>query len=249
MRWLNSSFLVGTMVVGGGLWLLILSTAIEPGDANGRAIWRMSVGLYLIWGVIGFLTLRHFREQIANRWEKLPVRAGFGAFLLAVTLFLTEEVVTTLMTNLAPVLGGEFGKAYITGSANYFEVILWHSGIAIIPVLAVWCAWISVFRVHPNVAYLAFGSMGVLAEVLYGGPGHVIAFAFWTTVYGPILYLPAYVLYRRESRKLFKIWHVPILWVLSMLSVIPSMLVVHHFRPADAGFPQALQESEIAISP
>ena len=36
---------------------------------------------------------------------------------------LLEEAITTLMTNCAPFLGVSIGQAYITASANYFDVV------------------------------------------------------------------------------------------------------------------------------
>ena len=50
-----------------------------------------------------------------------------GCILLA----MLEEVVTTSMTNCAPLFGVKIGEAYITASSNYFDVILRHSVVGL----------------------------------------------------------------------------------------------------------------------
>lgn len=213
-----------------------------PETAKNRAILLMAAGLYLIWSVGGFLAMRRWREPVRALFLRTPGSPWLKFFLFCLVLVCLEEAVTVGMTNLAPVFGSKIGESYITGSSNYVETVLWHSVVALFPAYAAWALVLRKAAIHPNVAYLFYGLQGVLAEASYGGPSAFEAFAFWISVYGPIVYLPAYCVYGLGEARRPGLRHFGALVVLSWLFTVPSVLFVQAFRPADAGFPEVTQK-------
>ena len=116
----------------------------------------------------------------------------FSFFLLATAMAMSEEVITTLMTNCAPLFGVKLGEAYITASANYFDVIGCHSVVTFLPPFAIWAWLYSRYDYSPFEVFVCFGIYGFLGETIYGG-FHPTEIGFWIFVYGLMIYLPAYV--------------------------------------------------------
>lgn len=212
-------------------------------DSRARAIMAMAIGLYLIWCVGAGLLIWRFRDRVRDLFHRVPGNPWLKFFFLCLILVLLEEVVTTTMTNLAPVFGSQVGVAFITGSANYFEVVLWHSVVAIFPGFIAWAFLVRWVAVHPNTAYLVYGLQGVMGEVMYDGPHQAAAFAFWIAVYGPILYLPAYCVYGLGDRRRPRFRHFAAVFAASIVLTVPSVQFVFRFRPPDAGFPEILERT------
>ncbi|MFQ3586200.1 MAG: hypothetical protein SNJ74_06505 [Fimbriimonadaceae bacterium] len=236
------SNLIRLTVVFGGLPLPIVLYE-NWGDSRARAILSMAVGLYAIWCVGATWLIWRWRDAVRERFLRAPGNPWLKFFLLCLALVLLEEAVTTTMTNLAPVFGSEVGVAYITGSANYLEVVLWHSVVAIFPGFIAWALLVRWVAVHPNTAYLVYGLQGVMGEVMYDGPHQAAAFAFWIAVYGPILYLPTYCVYGLGARRRPRLGHFAAVFALSIVLTIPSVQFVFRFRPPDAGFPEVLERT------
>jgi hypothetical protein len=152
----------------------------------------MASGLVLFWVLLGGALMYLLRDRIKARWQRLPWDWRLSFFLLATLLAMSEEVVTTLMTNCAPLLGVRLGEAYITASGNYFDVIFCHSVVTFLPAFALW-AWLL-----SRYAFLCFGIYGNIGEGIFGGfrPADI---PFWIFVYGLMLYLPAYVFADRRG--------------------------------------------------
>jgi hypothetical protein len=129
------------------------------------------------------------RKPVRELVRKSRLSRGATFVLFATLLALLEEVVTTTLTNLAPVFGS--AQAFITASRNYLEVVIWHSVIVIAPMFVVWAWLLARFRFSPGSVFLLFGINGVLAELLIGGPALLMA-PFWIFVYGLMIFLPAY---------------------------------------------------------
>jgi hypothetical protein len=154
----------------------------------------MAASLIFGWiGLGGFLMflarkrVRSFVQSSRGRWQTKFI-------VFATVLALTEEAVTTTLTNLAPIFGSQIGEAYITASSNYFEVVLYNSVIVFIPMFLVWAWLLSRWNFSPNAVLLLFGLNGVTAEIIYGGGTAALGTPMWILVYGLMVYLPAYSL-------------------------------------------------------
>lgn len=102
----------------------------------------------------------------------------------------------TAMTNLAPVFGVKMGQAYITASANYPDVILYHSVIALYPFFIGWALVLRKWAFSPFAVFIMYGLTGYVAELFFMGfsMDKVGMFSFWIFVYGNMIWLPAYCL-------------------------------------------------------
>lgn len=170
------------------------------GDDREQAIIKMAWGLLLIWVVFGGVLMVRFRAPIVAFVERLPGDWRAKFVLFATILALLEEAVTTTMTNLAPVFGSRIGEAYITASANYIHVVLFHSVIVFVPMFVAWALLLARYAFPPKVVFLLFGLTGTVAEAnidisaLWAG--------FWFFVYGLMVYLPAHTVpSNREARR------------------------------------------------
>jgi hypothetical protein len=87
-----------------------------------RAVIGMAWGLIVLWiGCCG-LAMWRWREGLCRLAARVRLPWQVKFVLGCTTLALTEEAITTLMTNCAPLFGVTLGEAYITASANYFDV-------------------------------------------------------------------------------------------------------------------------------
>jgi hypothetical protein len=144
-----------------------------------------------------------FRERIKALFASLRWNWKISFFLLALLLALSEETITTLMTNCAPLFGVKMGQAYITASANYFDVVCCHSVVTFLPAFAAWVWLFSRYDYSPFEAFICFGLYGTVGEGIFGG-FHLADVGFWIFVYGLMLYLPAYVF--AERRGALRVW-------------------------------------------
>ena len=192
-------------------------------DPVARAKVLMGFLLVLIW-CFGFGLLTYFNME---RFKKIfsAVRAPWQVkfILCAIALAMLEEVVTTALTNAAPLLGSEKGKATITASTNYFEVVFLHSVWPVfVPWILAWAFLLSRYDFHPNHVFLLFGLLGSVAETHFGIES-IIA-GFWFFVYGLMVYLAAYSLPERKTVPL-RWWHYPLTLILPFLFMIPWGLI------------------------
>lgn len=171
---------------------LIVALNLNPHRPVGRAVLLMGGGLVLFWVVLGGILMHRFRNPIRGYVQSIRLWWPLKFFLFCTLLALLEEAVTVTMTNLAPVFGVPIGAAYITASANYLDVVLFHSVIVFLPWFFAWAWMLSRWRFHPNTVFILFGITGTLAEMGFGGPQHVLEYGMWTFVYGLMIYLPAY---------------------------------------------------------
>jgi hypothetical protein len=112
--------------------------------------------------------------------------------LSCVLLALVEEAITTTMTNCAPFFGVAVGEAYITASANYFDVVLFHSVVVFVPLFIGWAVMLRRWAFSPFQVFLLFGITGTLCETISFGPQNLGNAPFWILVYGLMVWLPAY---------------------------------------------------------
>jgi hypothetical protein len=187
-------------LAGCALWLLAIlfletaGTVTNPAMMNPvtRAQVDMTWGLVLLWVVVGGSAMYLLRDRVRASLARTRLGPRTEFFLFATGLVLLEEAVTTGMTNLAPEFGVKIGQAYITASANYLHVILFHSAVVIVPMFAAWAWLLGRYSFDPKAVALLYGVTGALAESLSFGLQNLVGAGLWILVYGLMVYLPAY---------------------------------------------------------
>lgn len=216
---------------------VVLAIMIGSGKPVVRAVGLMAGGLFVLWNVLGGALMCRYRNSIRDLVLRLPGPWQVKFVLFCTLLALLEEAVTTTMTNLAPVFGVPIGAAYITASTNYLDVVALHSVVVFIPMF-IWWAWILTrWDFHPNAIFLLFGATGTLAEVSFGGPQALLAYGFWTFVYGLMIYLPAYCLPARPNLRKPPWWRYPLSVIFPILSVAPVAGPIGWLHPIKIHFP------------
>jgi hypothetical protein len=184
-----------------------------------RAVLGMAWGLILIWvGGCGLLMWR-LRDQINQAARRVNLPWGLKFVLGSTLLACIEEAITTSMTNAAPLFGVELGQAYITASANYLDVILYHSVVVFVPMFVGWTLLLRWWRFTPFAVFLLFGITGVLAETLSFGPQNLVNFAFWILVYGLMVWIPAHWAPEHRFARVPPWWAYPLAIIFPMLMV------------------------------
>jgi hypothetical protein len=206
--------LAGWMVVVSGLVLVLSWT-----NPVQRAVVGMAWGLIVLWmGGCG-LAMWHWRETWRRLAARIRVPWGLKFVLGCILLALTEEAITTLMTNCAPLFGVRMGQAYITASAGYFDVVLYHSVVIFVPMFIGWAVMLRRWRFSPFAVFVLFGLTGLLAETVTFGPQNLGNFAFWIFVYGLMVWLPAYGVPTERPA------HPPRWWAYPLAVVIPFLFL------------------------
>ena len=218
-------FTVGAL----GVWLIITASLALIANWNsptGRVTIEMAWGLIIFWIFVGGSLMYKYRDRIREFVLRIPLDWKTKFVLFATTLALVEEMITTTMTNMAPLFGVRIGEAYITASTNYFDVVLLHSVIVFVPVFVGWAWVLKRYDISPFATFLLFGFFGILAEVMYGGPQNFLLFALWIFVYGLMVYLPAYTIPRDRGTKELRFWHYPVAFFYSMLVALPFEIII-----------------------
>ncbi len=188
-------------------------------DPDARAKVLMGFLLVLFW-CLGFGLFSYYerdRFRLLFTAIRMPWQIKFVA--CAIALAMLEEVVTVSLTNAAPLLGSQTGKAMITASTNYAEVVFLNSVWPVfVPWILAWAVLLSRYDFPANHVFLLFGLLGSLAEATLG-PGALIA-GFWFFVYGLMVYLPAYSLPARQTVPL-RWWHYGYALILPFLFMLP----------------------------
>lgn len=216
--------LLGVLLV---LFTAFLTIAFFSNESTARehAIIGMSLGLIIFWVVLGGLLTLKFRNTLQKRIRSIHLQWQITFVLFCTVLALLEEAVTVTMTNLAPVFGVRVGEAYITASANYFDVVFFHSVIVFVPMFVVWSWLLARWNFSPAAVFLLFGLQGILAESLSFGFSP-LGIAFWVYVYGLMVYLPAYSLPAERGTRSTHWYHYPIAILLPFFASIPVALLI-----------------------
>src|SRR5580700_4935551 len=110
-------------------WVIVSSALVALlnwKNPVGHAVTGMGFGLVLLWiALCGGLMVR-FRDQIVAFVSSIKLNWQVRFVVFCTLLAMTEEAITTLMTNTAPLYGLKMGQAYITAGPNYIDVILLH---------------------------------------------------------------------------------------------------------------------------
>jgi hypothetical protein len=245
---MNRDRITRIIIIAAGIWLavttsLLLVIALTGAAPNTRAVFLMGSGLVLIWVLICGMLMRVFRDPISAAVRLIGLDWRVKFVLLATLLAMTEELVTTGMTNAAPLFGVPVGAAYITASANYFDVIALHSVVVFIPMFISWAVLLRYIDFHPNEVFLLFGLTGILTEASFGGGQAFAEFAFWIFIYGLMVYLPAYSLPAERAARPPRWWHYVVAVILPILFAIPVAAVVGTLHPIPIHFQPILPNS------
>ena len=190
-RWVIGGLLVLATLFGGLLYLIGMN-ATDPVDARrAHAIASMVTGLLVIWVWIGGALMWRYRRAVVARVRAIPVNWQVKFVVFATLLAGLEEVVTVSMTNLAPLFGSRIGEAYITASANWLDVVLFHSVVVFVPFFVALAVLLTRWDFSPFAVFLGFGAVGTVAEAIFAGNLGVLAmFPLWAFVYGLMVWLP-----------------------------------------------------------
>lgn len=205
--------------------LLMLLTVAGSQDRIARAMAGMTWMLSVIWvGGCGFVSLVG-RDAICRWVAAIPCPVGVKFVMLATLLALIEEAVATLMTNAAPLFGVQLGEAYITASADYLDVVLFHSVVVFVPQFVAWAWLLSRYAFSPFSVFLLFGLTGFINETLFAGP-QPLALAQWILIYGLMVYLPAACYPNKPDRRRVRWWHFPLAVVLPIIASLPVVALL-----------------------
>ncbi len=212
-----------------GLWLFAstaLVYALTLEDKSAHAVVSMGSGLVLAW-VFGLGPIMYFfRERIAAFVLSIRLDWQVKFVVFATFLALVEEAIATTLTNLAPLFGVSVGQAYITASANYFDVILHHSVVVFIPMFIAWAWALARWDFDPFWVFLLFGLTGLLAETVSFGTQNLFQFAMWIFVYGLMVFLPAFSLPNSRGAKKPSFWHGLVAVILPIIFAVPWVFIV-----------------------
>jgi len=210
-------------------WQIGLTSLLTVGGASDSklsALAKMVWGLNLLWiAVFGGLSLL-LRNYVADAAQRLPRKSLWAAFsVLATVLALLEEAITTAMTNCAPIFGVQLGEVYITASANYLDVIFFHSVVVFIPQFAAWGLLLQRYKLSPFVVFVCYGLTGFVNEALFSGPNPLLL-AQWILVYGLLVYLPAHLFRSVNGKRIVAWWLYPLLVVAPILASLPVVAIL-----------------------
>ncbi len=216
------------LIAIGGYSVLLVSLlnliVLSSGKVRERAIFLMADGMILLWVIVGGSLTPVLRKRLVPRLVAIPLGWRPRFVMLCTIMVLIEEIITTSMTNLAPVFGTTPEEAHITASTNYFTVVCFHSVVVIAPMFVAWAWMLSRWEFSPLKVLLLFGLTGSFAEAsinwtsLIGG--------FWVFVYGLMVYLPACTVPADRRLRPLRWWHYPMAVFLPFLAVIPVAPVV-----------------------
>ena len=216
------------LVLGLAGWMGLvdgLVLAVSWSNPVQRAIVGMAWGLIVLWiGGCG-LAMWRWRDFWCRQAARIRLPWPLKFVLGCITLALVEEAITTLMTNGAPLFGVPVGQAYITASANYFDVVLYHSVVVFVPMFIGWAVMLWRWRFPPLAVFLLFGVTGLLAETISFGPQNLGNFAMWIFVYGLMVWLPARCVPPERSARPPRWWVYPIAVVVPFL-FLPLLAVL-----------------------
>ena len=238
----NKILTTRTLIFSIAIWLglstsLVLTIALVGAGPNTRAVILMGSGLILLWVALCGALMRWQRDSIRQVFQNLRGDWRIKFVLFATLLALTEEAITTSMTNLAPLFGVSVGSAYITASTNYLDVVCLHSVVVFVPMFIAWAWLLSRYAFSPSAVFLLFGLTGTLAEMSIGGTQALAEFGMWFFVYGLMVYLPAYCIPAERNARAPRGWHYFLAVLLPFLFAVPVAAVVSFLHPVNLHFP------------
>jgi hypothetical protein len=133
-------------------------TVVTWHQPHKRAVIGMAWGLITFWIVGCGMLMWRCKELCCRLVDRVPVSWPIKFVVGCILLATLEEVVTTSMTNCAPLFGVKLGEAYITASSNYLDVILRHSVVVFVPMFIGWAILLKYWRFSPFAVFLLWES-------------------------------------------------------------------------------------------
>ena len=232
----------GCLIAAVGAWLIlstvfIAAIALLGAPPNARAVLLMGSSLVLVWVVLGGSLQLLLRDPARAFLQGVRIDPRIKFVALATILALTEEAVTTTLTNLAPLFGVPYGSAFITASGNYFDVVCLHSVVVFVPMFIGWSLLLQRYDFSPNAVFLLFGLTGLSAEISFSGMQALPEFGLWIFVYGLMVYLPAHAFPSGRGARKPPWWMYPAAVFIPVLFAIPVAFVVGSLHPVRIHFP------------
>jgi len=197
---------------------MIFLSGRVPHDA--KVTTAMMLGALALWVGAGGALMWRYRPEIVAWLRSLPIPERPKFVLAATALAGIEEAITTLMTNLAPLLGGTWGVHGIVNSTNWFHVVLLHSVVTFVPAFVVWAWLLHRYAFTPAQAFLLYGITGTLAEGIFMRPD-ALAAGYWIFVYGLFVWLPAHAMRRPAAAIPPRLRHCAMAIVLPLVAAAP----------------------------
>ena len=166
---------------------------------NDLAIIKMWIWLFIIWWIIWWFFQFALKNIIKKIVHMTPEKWKMKFFVMCVLLVSIEEFIAVIMTNNAENFWWEVGKAYITASSNYFEVIFLHSIIVFLPMFYSWVVLLKKYSFSASQALFFFGVSWIIWEI-FMNPIALISW-FWIFIYWLMIALPVYCLPKRDVKK------------------------------------------------
>jgi hypothetical protein len=237
----RANWFVRALVWPFGAWALLialffLATTLTTSAPVTRAIAGMALGLFLFWIVLGGALSLLLRKRIRSLLRRFDAHWRIAFVLFATLLALLEEAVTTTLTNAAPLWGVPVGKAYITASAHYLEVVLYHSVVVFVPMFVAWAWLLRRYTFSPAAVFILYGCAGTLAETLSFGAQNLAGLGFWVYVYGLMVYLPACAIPPERGARKPSVWTCLLALLLPILVAIPVALIILAINPPQHAF-------------
>lgn len=121
-------------------------------------------------------------------------------------------------------------NVYITASPNFITLITKHSVIAFLPQFLLWGILLTRYDFSPRWVFLLYGITGFLNELLTFGIGsNAVSIGYWIIIYGLILYLPAYIIPRKDNLKKPVFYQYSIMIILPILVTVPWYFIIRNF--------------------
>lgn len=183
-----------------------------------RATILLTIGAFLLWVVLAGGLMYALRNVIRPVVRLIPLPWQVTFVLFCTTLIMLEEFIAVSMTNLAPMVGSTMQEAYLTASASYWDVVLLHSVVVIVPMFVVWAWLLTRYDFKPFQVFVLFGITGWIAEIIFGGLKIVPELPQWIMIYGLMVWLPAYCIPQERGALPVRWWHFALAILLAILS-------------------------------
>ncbi len=197
-----------------------------------RTVLLMGFTLFVLWVVVGGSLQIRVRKKFAEKLSQQREHPICYFIIVATTFALVEEAIATTITNLAFTFGVPIGKAYITASTNYIDVVTLHSVIVFIPQFFMLGFLLKKYSISPFAAFLVYGLVGVFGEVTFSGSSAILNAPFWICVYGLMVYLPAHTFVSLKRKKISFLLYPLFIFIVAFSAIatawIPASL--HHPR-------------------
>lgn len=226
-----------TLLAVYGICITVIVTIAVWSNPIHRAVLCMAWGLIVFWCFGAGLISVYFRSPISNAVSRIPLNWKFRFVLFATVMALIEEAVTVTMTNCAPLFGVQVGQAYITASANYLDVVCFHSVVVFVPMFVCWAFLLGRYDYRPVHVLFLFGLTGTLAEMSFAGLQAIAQVGMWMFVYGLMVYLPACSVPADRNVRPLRWWNWPLAVLLPFVFTIPVAGIVSFLHPVKIHFP------------